>query len=351
MIVARRAWPLVVLALAGAVIGSACGDDGAGTVPGVSTTSSAAAVTDAAEPASSRAASEPASTQVASEPATDSVEGVPAKLVAPGAAVVEVASGLEFAEGPLWLSDDHLIVSDVDGDAVLAFDADGGRRGVRNPSNVANGHALDTKGRVVEAQTGDEERLGGIARIAADGSATVLVDHFKGKRFNAPNDLIVKRDGTIWFTDPDYGGIASSEIGFNGVYRLDPKTGDVTLLTDALAEPNGIAFSPDEKTLYVSDTGNGLFAFSVAADGTLGPEQPLGDGCDGIGVDEQGNIWATTCGLFVVVSDPTGVELGAISFPGNATNLAWGGADGKTLFVTTQEGGVYSLALTVRETD
>jgi len=194
-----------------------------------------------------------------------------------------------------------------------------------------------------------------IARIAPNGSVSaVLADNFRGKRFNAPNDLIVKRDGTIWFTDPHYGELVQSKIGFNGVYRVDRKTRSATLMTKALLDPNGIAFSPDEKTLYVSDSSAGdsgiVYAFPVAADNTLGPGRKLGRGCDGIAVDERGDVWASMCSNEIAITDPAGSEIGAIRFPGTTTNLAWGGADGKTLFVTTADGGVYSLALTVRET-
>ena len=180
------------------------------------------------------------------------------------------------------------------------------------------------------------------------GPDTVLADNFQGKRFNSPNDLTVKSDGTIWFTDPDFG--LSRALGFNGVYRLDPNTKAVTLLTKALEAPNGIAFSPDEKTLYVSDTNTDtVTAFPVNADATIGPGKPFGRGCDGIGVDEQGNLWATTCGAQLAITDPHGVEIGYLLVPGSTTNLAWGGADGKTLFVTTQEGRVFRLLLTVKE--
>lgn len=272
-------------------------------------------------------------------------------LTAPGGKVKPVASGLGLAEGPLWLPDGRLIVSDVAGEAVLVFNAAGENSDFRRPSNVANGHALDSDGSVVEAEAGDRTHHGLITRIAADGSVTVLADNFRGKRFNAPNDLIVKRDGTIWFTDPSFNQLFWSEIGFRGVYRLDPQTKAVTLLTKTLSEPNGIAFSPDEKTLYVSDSPTGrLYSFPVAADDTLGPGKEFGLGCDGVGVDERGNVWASTCDHYVAITDPAGISIGKIAFPGTTTNLAWGGADGKTLFVTTQEGGVYSLALTVSET-
>jgi gluconolactonase len=272
-------------------------------------------------------------------------------LIAPGAKVKLFATGLEYAEGPLWLPDGRLIVSDVYGDAVLVFHATGHKSDFRRPSNVANGHALDADGSVVEAEAGDKTHHPLIARIAADGSATVLADKFRGKHFNEPNDLIVKSDGTIWFTDPSFDSDPSA-LGFYGVYRLDPKSKAVTLLNKTMGAPNGIAFSPDEKTLYVSDTASdAITAFPITANETLGrPNEQFGEGCDGIGVDEQGNVWATTCHLNVVITAPSGKRIGAISLPGSTSNLAWGGTDGKTLFVTTQEGDVYSLALTVRET-
>jgi gluconolactonase len=272
-------------------------------------------------------------------------------LIAHGAKVKRFASGLGYAEGPLWLPDGRLIVSDVANDVVLVFDAAGHKSVFRRPSNVANGHALDAKGAVLEAEAGDKTHHPLVARIAADGSATVLADKYRGKHFNEPNDLIVKRDGTIWFTDPSFDADPSA-LGFYGVYRLDPKTKVVTLLTKTVSVPNGIAFSPDEKTLYVSDTGSdNIASFPVTANDTLGrPNLQFGEGCDGIGVDERGNVWATTCGPDIAITAPSGKRIGAIDFPGTTSNLAWGGTNGKTLFVTTQEGSVYSFALTVRET-
>jgi gluconolactonase len=271
-------------------------------------------------------------------------------LIAPGARIKVVARGLNFAEGPLWLPDGRLIVSSVQGDVVWAFDAAGKRSVFRRPSNTANGHALAPDGSVVEAEAGDRTHRGEIVRISTDGSVTVLADNFHGKRFNEPNDVIVKRDGTIWFTDPSFSATGTSAIGFYGVYRLNPKTKAVTLVTKMLSAPNGIAFSPDQKTLYVSDSGNSATVrFRVAANDIVGPAREFGAGCDGIGVDERGDVWKSMCDQTIAITDPAGKRIGAITFPGTTTNLAWGGTDGKTLFVTTQEGVVYSLDLTVRE--
>jgi len=135
------------------------------------------------------------------------------------------------------------------------------------------------------------------------------------------------------------------------VYRLDPRTKVVTRLTKALNAPNGIAFSPDQKTLYVTDfAGGGLVSFPITNRQTLGPERRLQiTGCDGIGVDEHGDVWATTCSSAILITNPAGKEIGEIAVPGTTTNLAWGGSQGKTLFITTQEGRIYSLAVTVRE--
>lgn len=179
-------------------------------------------------------------------------------LIASGATVEVVAEGLKFAEGPVWLPDGRLIVSDVRDNAVVVLDQAGNKSDLRRPSNVANGHSVEADGTVVEAEAGDKTNHGAITSIAVDGSATVLADNFEGKRFNAPNDLTVKSDGTIWFTDPDFNEQFASEIGFNGVYRFDPQTKAVTLLTKTLSEPNGIAFSRDEKTLYVTDRSSKL---------------------------------------------------------------------------------------------
>jgi gluconolactonase len=307
------------------------------------------------DPAAQSAPSPPTAATVATPaPPTVGVASTAAvsELIASGAKVELVAEGLQFAEGPVWLPDGRLIVSDVRDNAVVALDKAGSKSDFRRPSNIANGHALDPNGFVVEAEAGDQTTHGVIAMIAADGSVTVLADNFEGMRFNAPNDLTVKSDGTIWFTDPDFNEQFVSEIGFNGVYRLDPKTKAVTLVTKTLQEPNGIAFSNDESTLYVTDSAsNYLASFPVAADGTVGPEKVLGRGCDGIGVDQHGNVWASTCDDHnIVITNPDGVQIGTVTFPGITTNLAWGGPDGRTLFVTTQGGGVFSLALTVQGT-
>ena len=285
-------------------------------------------------------------TATAGTPAPTSVRD----LIAPGAKVTLLGK-VAYAEGPLWLPDGRLIVSDVHSDAVVAFDAAGKKSVFRRPSNVANGHALDAHGSVIEAEAGNGKHRGEIAKIDASGKATMLADSYRGKPFIEPNDVIVKRDGTIWFTDPNLGLIQPDGTAVHGVYRLDPKTKIVTRLTTALNAPNGIAFSPDQKTLYVTDSaGDGLVSFPITSHQTLGPERRLQImGCDGVGVDEKGDVWTTTCSSFILITNPAGKKIGEIEIPGTTTNLAWGGAQGMTLFITTQEGRIYRLALTVRE--
>ena len=262
-------------------------------------------------------------------------------LVAPGTQFVPVITGANLMEGPLYLPDGRWIVSEIAANTVWAFDANGNKTTFLNPSNNANGHAPDAQSRIIQAEHG----TAAIARITADGTRTVLADKFEGKRFNSPNDVVVKRDGSIWFTDPTYGlGDRTSELGYTGVFRLDPNTGAVTLLTKALTQPNGIAFSRDERTLYVSASGR-ITAFAVNADGTLGEGKDFGPGNDGLKVDALGNVWSTG-GQGVDVIRADGKLLGTLPLPENSTNIAFGGPDGKTVFVTTFKG-VYRLVAKV----
>ena len=203
-------------------------------------------------------------------------------LIAPGAKVKQFASGLAFAEGPLWLPDGRLIVSEVNGDDVVAFDAAGNQSDFRRPSNLANGHALDPDGSVVEAETGDghaprpdrEDRRRRVRR----GSGRQLQGQAL-QRTERP-DREARRHDLVH--GPWLQCVSPPRSRFLGVYRLDPKSKVVTLVTKTLCEPNGIAFSPDEKTLYVSDSlPRKLYSFPVAADDTVGPGQNLASAATG----------------------------------------------------------------------
>ncbi len=287
----------------------------------------------------------PPTAQVAIRQPDDSAGAIAQSLddvVEPGTRFEPVMTGANLMEGPLHLPDGRWIVSEIAADTVWAFDASGDKTTFLKPANNANGHALDAQGRIIQA----EHATAAIARIATDGTRTVLAEKVEGKRFNSPNDVVVKRDGTLWFTDPTYGlGHRTSELGYTGVFRLDPATGKVTVLTRALNQPNGIAFSRDEHTLYISASGR-ITAFGVNADGTLDAGVNFGPGNDGLKVDALGNVWSTG-GKGVDVIRADGKLLGTLPLPEDSTNIAFGGPDGKTVFVTTFKG-VYRLTAKVK---
>jgi gluconolactonase len=258
--------------------------------------------------------------------------------IAPGTVFEAVASGGDLFEGPLYLPDGRWLVSEIPANTVWAFDINGTKREHQKPSNNANGRALDAQGDVIQA----EHVTAAIVRITLDGSRTVLSDRYQGKRFNSPNDIAIKRDGSIWFTDPTWGlGERKAELDFSGVYRLDPASSDVVAVVKTIKQPNGIAFSPDERTLYVSGVDGRVIAFGVSADGTPDAGRDFGPGADGIKVDERGNLW-TTGGRGVDVIRADGTLLGRIALPEDSTNVAFGGPDGKTVYATTFKG-VYQL--------
>lgn len=234
-----------------------------------------------------------------------------------------------FTEGPLWLPEGRWIFSDVQADTIFYAD----RTPYRSPSNNANGLALDPQGRVIACE---RDR---VSRTEKDGSVTVIADSYQGKRLNSPNDVAIRSDGTIFFTDPkSRRAEVESATGFSGVYAVPPQGGPAMLLSDDFGYPNGIALSPDEKTLYVSDTSGGhIRAFDLADDGTLSKGRVH---CqvripDGIAVDADGRIWSSSS-KGVVVFGADGASLGSVDFKGMPTNCAFGGSDGKTLLITVR---------------
>ncbi|MFL5674855.1 MAG: SMP-30/gluconolactonase/LRE family protein [Chloroflexota bacterium] len=269
-------------------------------------------------------------------------------LVPDGTPITPHTDGAIWAEGPVYLPrEDALLWSDVRSNAVRRWsDADGDSILFR-PSDFANGHTLDHDGTVLACEHG----LRRIARYERDGSRTTVVDRFGGRRFNSPNDIVVASDGAIWFTDPPYGILDDSE-GYKAdseqegcfVYRVDRETRQVKIASRDLKHPNGLAFSPDESVMYVSDTsiardpdGNHhILAFDVV-DGRL--ERPrvfsvMEPGVsDGFRVDVDGNVW-TSAGDGIHVLDAEGVELGRIILPEEASNCQFGGPDGQRLFIT-----------------
>ncbi len=272
-----------------------------------------------------------------------------AALVDPGSPLVRLADGGAWVEGPVWLPRVQAVeYSDIPNDRAIRWSEADGARVVRQPNDFTNGNTLDREGRVVHCEHGSRR----IARTEHDGTRIGLVERHAGGRLNSPNDVVVKRDGTIWFTDPPY-GILSDREGHTApmeqagcfVYRLEPETGDLSVVTDWLTHPNGIAFSPDELTLYVADTyaavqpeaPRHIVAFDVA-DGRRAVRPRIfhttDDGLfDGFRVDVEGNVWTSSRDGIRILT-PDGRELGRILVPEVVSNCVFGGRDGRRLFIT-----------------
>jgi gluconolactonase len=267
-----------------------------------------------------------------------------------------LAGGCRWAEGPVWVpAGRYLLWSDIPGDRILRWDETTGAVGVfRSPSGNSNGNTLDREGRLVSCEHGNRR----VSRTEHDGSITVLADSFDGHRLNSPNDVVVHSDGSIWFTDPTYGiashyegNKADSEIGASHLFRIDATTGAIRVASDDFSQPNGLAFSLDERTLYVSDSGrNHIRAFAVADDGSLsGGEVWAADApstFDGFRLDDEGRIWAGT-GEGVYCYDPDGTLLGKVKVPETCANVAFGGARRNQLFITATTS-LYTLRLGAR---
>lgn len=270
------------------------------------------------------------------------------RLVPDGTPITPHAGGARWAEGPVYLPDEDAVLwSDVRSDTVRRWSDADGDRVFLEPSDFANGHTLDHDGTVLACEHG----LRRIARYERDGSRTTVVDRFAGARLNSPNDIVVASDGAIWFTDPPYGILddseghtADSELEGCFVYRVDRSTGAVTIASRDLVHPNGLAFSPDERTMYVSDTsvaridgGNHhILAFDVVDGRLVSPRVFLvmePGVSDGMRVDAEGNVW-TSAGDGIHVLDAGGTELGRIILPQEASNCQFGGPDGRRLFIT-----------------
>jgi gluconolactonase len=279
------------------------------------------------------------------------------KLLPPDARIEKLAEGFDWSEGPIWVpAEKCLLFSDVprnvvhrwvEGKGINEFLKPSGYSGSRSRGGEpgSNGLTLDAKGRLVLCQHGDRQ----VSVREKNGKLTPLAVYYNFRRFNSPNDLVFKSNGDLYFTDPPYGlegnvNDPSKELPYCGVFRVTAK-GAVTLLTDELSFPNGIAFSPDEKALYVAISDPKwpvIVAFDVRDDGTLGPKRvffdaaPLRQGRkgipDGLKVDVYGNVWATGPGGVLVLS-PQGRHLGTINTGEATANCAWG-EDGSVLYIT-----------------
>ena len=258
--------------------------------------------------------------------------------------VEKVSGGFQFTEGPVWkASSNELLFSDIPANQIRCL-KDGQFTTFRSPSNNSNGLTLDRQGRLIACEHGTRR----VTRTETDGSITVLADKYQGKKLNSPNDVVVKSDGAIYFTDPPYGVKSQDrELDFQGVYRLSPDGKSLDLLVRDFIKPNGLAFSPDEKVLYIDDTDAGhIRAFDVLPDGSLGKGRILAPspGADGMKVDSEGTIFCTT-GLGVMVYAPSGRHLGTFATSERPANCAFADADLKSLYLTCRTG-LYRLRMT-----
>ncbi|MCA1367102.1 SMP-30/gluconolactonase/LRE family protein [Bradyrhizobium sp. BRP14] len=282
-----------------------------------------------------------------------------ARMIVGSARLEELYTGCRWAEGPVWFSDaNQLLWSDIPNQRMLRWTPEDGVSVFRQPSNFANGHTRDRQGRLISCEHGTRR----VTRTEIDGSITVLAESYQGKRLNSPNDVVVRSDETIWFTDPTY-GILSDYEGYRAepeqetrnVYRLDPQIGELEAVVTDFNQPNGLAFSPDEKILYVADSGAShdeglprhIRAFDVAAGGLANGRvfATIDNGIpDGIRTDMAGNLWSSA-GDGVHCFAPDGTLLGKILVPQTVANLTFGGPRRNRLFITATTS-LYSIYVT-----
>jgi len=271
-------------------------------------------------------------------------------LVDKESTVIKISDGYQFTEGPVWNDEgQYLLFSDIPANTIYKVHPTGEISPFRQPSQNANGLTFDKEGNLFIAEHSGRK----ISRLSPDGNYSTVVDNYKGVALNSPNDVITDSKGAIYFTDPPYGRPknATDTLGFNGVYRFFK--GKSQLIADDLYRPNGLALSPDERTLYVANSGQPkvFMKYPVSKSGKVGKGKVFynasslnGEGNpDGIKVDQLGNIFATGPGGVLVFS-PDSKLLGTIKFPETPANLTFGGPDGKTLFVSARTG-LYSIHL------
>ncbi|MEV6978766.1 SMP-30/gluconolactonase/LRE family protein [Kitasatospora sp. NPDC093806] len=265
-----------------------------------------------------------------------------------------------WAEGPLYLPAWRQVVwSDIPNDRLLRWDEATGTVGVfRDRAGHSNGNTLDREGRLISCEQGGRR----VTRTEHDGTVTVLAEHYQGRRLNSPNDAVVRSDGAIWFSDPDFGITsdyeghrAASEIGACHVYRIDPDSGEVQLAANGFKGPNGIILSLDEQRLYVSDSRAAqIRVFDIAEDGTLGNDRVFVKGTggvrfDNIRFDDEGRLWAAAFGDGIHCYDPDGTLIGRLLVPEPVSNLTFGGPKNNRLFITATTS-LYSLVVSITGT-
>lgn len=266
------------------------------------------------------------------------------QVVGGDAELEQLATGFIFTEGAMWNArTSELIFSDMPGDIVRKWSEADGVTTFRQPSNKQNGHYFDLEGRLVSCAHASSD----VTREEHDGSITVLATHYDGKELNSPNDVIVKSDGAIYFSDPTYGRmdgfglLRDQDMDYQGVYRIDPASGELSLLASDFGQPNGLTFSLDEKQLFINDSDHGhIRVYDVADDGSISGgnvwavlEGPGDGNCDGMKIDSAGNVYCAGPGGIHVYA-PDAARLGVIQVPEVTANFTWGDADLKTLYIT-----------------
>jgi len=268
------------------------------------------------------------------------------------AKVETLGSDFMFTEGPAWVggANGYLIFSDIPADKIYQWTRGSGFSVFREPSRQSNGNNLDLQGRIVTAEHWGRK----LSLQKQDGEVITLVDSYQGKKFNSPNDVVVKNDGTLWFTDPDYGlRDRPREMAKNNVFRLDPLSEELTVVVDDFVKPNGLCFSPDESKLYIADSGDPkhIRVFNVHTDGTLSGGKVFAaldkGGPDGMRCDTEGRLW-TSSGDGAQVFSPEGELLARVLLPKGGANLCFGGPEGKTLFITARNA-VYAVETKVQD--
>lgn len=276
------------------------------------------------------------------------------RIVPENAKIERLATGFQFTEGPVWNSSGgYLLFSDIPGNRIIKYTPGEGISDFRVPSGKSNGLTFDKNGRLVACE--HENRR--VSLTEKDGTVTTIASHFNGKKLNSPNDVVVRSDGSVYFTDPPYGlnpvfgSLESQELPFFGVYRLPPAGDELRLLVDD-SVPNGLAFSLDESLLYIADTENShIRVFDVDDDGntTNGrifaeiSDEPLAP--DGMKIDSKDNVYVTGKGGIWVL-DPAGSRIGIIPVPELPANLSWGDEDWKTLYITARSS-LYRIRLSI----
>ncbi len=263
-------------------------------------------------------------------------------LVDAEAKVETIGSGYQFTEGPVWNADSgYLLFSDIPANQIKKWAPELGITNFRNPSGKSNGLTYDKQGHLLACEHANRR----VSRTEADGRVVTIASHYDTKRLNSPNDIVVKSDGSIYFTDPPYGlgaefgAEGDQELDFQGVYRLSPDAQTLTLLVDDFDRPNGLCFAPDESILYINDSSDRshIRAFDVQPDGTIANGRifaDVSDGAtpDGMKGDQEGNIYVTgPGGIWIFAS--SGKHIGVIRTEEGATNFCWGGTAWKTLYI------------------